>query len=215
MNRFRLHRAASGYRLVSNDLPLSDVQVDFGSASLERRVRSVLAERIVKAVQAAPRRLIVDCTGGLGTDGYLVAAAGANVEMIERSHVLYLLLQSGLEKANTAVAERINLHRGDAAAFLSAMNSVPDGILIDPMYPSQRHSSSRKAKAKGALQLLHAFAGPDERGEQIHSLFQASLATGCRRIVVKRPRWAPLFTDRKPMFVSNGSASRREVYSAT
>ena len=215
MNRFRLHRTASGYRLVSNDLPLSDVQVDFGSASLERRVRRVRGERIVKAVQAAPGRLIVDCTGGLGTDGYLVAAAGAHVEVIERSHVLYLLLQSGLEQADSAVAERINLHRGDAVAFLSSMTSVPDGILIDPMYPPQRRSASRKAKAKGPLQLLHAFAGPDERNEQIHSLFQAALATGCRRIVVKRPRWAPPFTDRKPLFMSDGSASRLEVYCAT
>ena len=213
MSQFRLHHTAPGYRLIAKDPALSDVQVDFSHVSMQRRQRSIRSERIVKAVQAAPGRLIVDCTAGLGTDSFLVASAGAHVESIERSHPLYLLLQSALAQDETSVAERIQLHRGDAVAFLTSMTSVPDGVLIDPMYPPPARSSSRKAKAKGALQVLHAFVGPDD-GDQIQTLFHAALGTGCRRIVVKRPRWAPTFTDKKPLFVNDGRSNRLEVYSA-
>ena len=85
MSQFRLHHTAPGYRLIARDPALSDVRVDFSHVSMQRRQRSIRSERIVKAVQAAPGRLIVDCTAGLGTDSFLVASAGAHVESIERS----------------------------------------------------------------------------------------------------------------------------------
>lgn len=213
MSRFRIHHAATGYCLMTDDLPLSALQVDFDSPTMRRRLRRVRTERIVKAVGAAPGRLIVDCTGGLGTDSYLAAMAGAQVEVIERSQVLYLMLQSALQALANDVSDRINLHRGDAVSYLSGMAAVPDGILIDPMYPSRR-SSKASAKAKGSMQMLQAFLGTDEDDDQLGVLFRAALATGCRRIVVKRPRWAAPFTNRKPMFVNDGSVSRLEVYSA-
>lgn len=131
---------------------------------------------------------VVDTTGGLGTDAFIVAAAGARVTVIERSPVLYVLLQDALARASlvpaaAAAVGRILLRHGDAREVLPSL-APPDVVYLDPMYPE----TGKRARKNKEMHLFRLLVGTDpDAGE----LFDIAQATATRRVVVKRPAKAP------------------------
>ncbi len=153
---------------------------------------------------------IVDATAGLGRDAFLLASAGADVTLIERSAEVHGLLKEALARAaaeSTDLAEvvsRMTLIHGDARELLLELK--PDVIIVDPMHPSRRNT----ALVKKEMRQLSAIVGADEDADE---LMEVALASARERVVLKWPlRAAPLLDAPKPSHQLAGKTVRYEVF---
>lgn len=191
------------------------VQVDFTSTLWSRRIRQVRQERLIQAMGRKPLLLsrIVDATGGLGRDSFLLAAAGFQVRIFERNPIIEALLADGLQRAEEredlqAICARIRLHRQDALDFLQQPDAQAEIVYLDPMFPKTKTS----AKVKKELQLLQQLAGDDQ---DLDLLFTAAMETATKRVVVKRPRTGPWLNRIKPSYSLQGTRIRFDIYLVT
>jgi 16S rRNA (guanine1516-N2)-methyltransferase len=151
---------------------------------------------------------VVDATAGMGADGFLLAAAGARVTMVERSPVLYVLLRDALARASAdpATAEaatRVTLRHGDAREVLRELEA-PDVVYLDPMYP-ELGKSARKNKE---MHLFRTIIGDDPDADD---LLGVALSRAAWRVVVKRPAKAPPLAGR-PSGAIRGRSVRFDLY---
>ena len=138
-----------------------------------------------------PNPDVVDATAGLGSDAFVMACLGCHVTMIERSPIIAILLENALQRAAAVndfktVIQQMSLINGDACAVLKtlAVDSPPEIIYLDPMFPKRRKS----ALVKKEMQILQALLdSPSDEAD----LLTAALATATERVVVKRPGNAP------------------------
>ena len=206
---FRLEKSVDGYRLVDTQRGRA-LQIDFTSSRLLHRVRHPGRELLAQAVKARAGLQVLDATAGLGVDSLVLASRGCNVTMVERSHTLYLMLQDAVARAredsrSREIAMRMQVLRGDARYVMAHLEKLPDVIVIDPMFPPRQKS----AAVRGDLQLMQQFLG---KNEDARSLTLAARATGCKRIVVKRPLAGGDMPGLVPAFTVKGKASRFDVF---
>lgn len=164
----------------------------------------------------------IDATAGMGEDSLLLAAAGFEVTLYERDPVLAALLSDSLRRAALVPelegpVSRMRLVEGDSIramrelAFGRGQNEAggpaamsPDVVLLDPMVPERRKSAAVQKKA----QLLQRLESPCDDEEE---LLAAALATGARKVVVKRPAKGPTLAGAKPSYSIRGKAVRYDV----
>lgn len=192
------------------------VYVDYlGGASAYRRNKGG-GELIVKAVSGNKdiKPSVLDVTAGLGRDCFVLASWGYDVTALERSPVVYSLLEDGLERANLlgdvdlrSVVQRLQIVHADAIEYLGehARSNPPDVIVIDPMFPP----SKKSALVKKEMRAFHYVVGPDQDGSL---LLDASLKSATYRVVVKRPKKAEFLAGKKPNFSLEGKAIRFDIY---
>ncbi len=188
------------------------LQLDFTSGATRRRVRTSGRRSLLGRALGFTRRppaLVVDATAGLGQDGFVIAALGARVVMIERVTPLFLLLEDALARAarhpDTAVpASRIELVHGDARDWLTATTERPDAVHLDPMYPKR----SRHALSAKGMQLAQHLAGDDADAP---ALLHAARACA-PRVAVKRPNRAGPLGDIAPQARVEGRKTRYDLY---
>ena len=211
------------------------VQVDFASGAAQHRRTQGGGELIAKAVQHTARPVVWDATGGLGRDSFVLASLNLAVHTFEQHPAVFALLQDGLHRAAqspeiAAIAARITLHQGNAAALmptLAAQIGRPDVVYLDPMYPERQKS----AAVKKEMAYFHALMEQPEnersefrRSQNANSefrrsqnatdaaLFQAARAVAQKRIVVKRPRLGEFLCGEKPAYQYAGKSTRFDVY---
>jgi len=213
-----LRCAPEGLELLKPDDPhrSGPLRVDFTGGAIDRRRRQPGRELLLRAAgcKGSVRPAVLDATGGLGRDSFLLAAAGCQVRIFEREPVLAALLADGLQRASfhpetAEIAARIRLTVGDAALFLQEMREKGqrmEVIYLDPMFPERRKSALVKKEAQ-FLQLLAASDSP--RAEE--ELLAAALAVG-GRVAVKRPAKAPFLAGRKPSHSLTGKTVRFDVH---
>lgn len=197
----------------TGDHPLpGSLWVDFLKPAFRRRWRHPYQELVVQAskIRACPFPLVIDATAGLGRDGFLLAAAGFQVHMIERNPLVAALLLDGLERISAdpeaaAICQRIHLTVGDAFDSLASLPAQPEVIYLDPMFPERMKS----AKVKQELQLLQLITDQPEDGE---GLLRMALSCKPKKIVVKRPRKGSFLMDLPPGYSLKGKAVRIDVY---
>ncbi|MBQ74867.1 MAG: hypothetical protein CMQ20_07555 [Gammaproteobacteria bacterium] len=212
MSRFILQNSDKGLRLLDRFSRQHPLHINFSDAGFSYRLKrgGGRKEMIAKAVGVKPLLQVIDCTAGLGRDSFLLASLGCEVVMFERSRVMALLLEDALRRALASeqlaeTAGRIRLVYGDATQLLRRQPSTPQAILIDPMFPAKK----RSAQVKGEMQFLQRFVGKDE---DALALVRCAMATGSKRIVLKRPNAAPEIEDFKPSFSLKGKSSRFDVF---
>jgi len=189
--------------------------VDFTGPEVRRRLSHLGRELLVQAakVRKTAQPLLIDATAGLGRDGFLLAAAGFRVWMIETHPVIAALLADGLERARrdaglADTARRIRLIAGNALDHLPTLAEQPDVIYLDPMFPERTKSALVKQELR-LLQLLdHGTGDPAE-------LLGAALAVHARKVVVKRPLKGPALSGVPPAYALRGKAIRFDVYVGT
>jgi 16S rRNA (guanine1516-N2)-methyltransferase len=198
----------------------SDVRVDFESgASTYRRLhgggRGELIARAIGVRSGNRLPSVMDATAGLGRDAFVLATLGCSVMLFERSPVVHLLLSDGLRRAEISsdgvvreVAVRLSLSNTDAVHFMQSnpVGAMPDVIYLDPMFPDRRKSAAVKKEMALFQSLLH------DEGEDADSLLEMALTLDVYRVVVKRPRHAPVLGMRKPTHSLEGSSTRFDVY---
>ncbi|MFP8965593.1 class I SAM-dependent methyltransferase [Pokkaliibacter sp. CJK22405] len=190
------------------------IRVDFVSGAMaHRRVYGGGAgEQVAKAVgvKGSRRPSVLDATAGLGRDSFVLACLGCDVMMYERNRVVAALLADGLERAAcepevAGVIQHMSLHSGDVKVALASLTTVPDVIYLDPMFPH----SDKSAEVKKEMKAFRSVVGADEDAE---ALFHAAKQAGPCRVVVKRPRKAPLISEDKPSLVMEGKSGRFDIY---
>jgi len=212
MSRYLLQNSDMGLRLVDRFSRQHPLHISFSDAGFSYRLKrgGGKKEMIVKAVGVKPSLRVVDCTAGLGRDSFLLASLGCEVTMFERSKVMAFLLEDAINRAlaNERLADaasRISLVHGDAIQLLEHQSRTPHVILIDPMFPLKKKS----AQVKGEMQFLQRFIGKDEDAS---ALLKCAMATGSRRIVLKRPLSATELDGFTPSFSLRGKSSRFDVF---
>ena len=189
--------------------------VDFASSQLESRVSDSLSQQnLIKALglKKHPHPTVLDSMAGLGKDAYLMAMAGCQVHMVEKSKIVFALLRDGLERIQQFGFEELdrNLVSLQYVDFLdvSPRQQKFDLVYLDPMY----QSANRKSKAKRDIERLQRLLGKEDNEA---TLLQHSIALAKRRVIVKRPKNAPSFASAEPDIVYKGSSARFDVYLVT
>ncbi|MCP1673063.1 16S rRNA (guanine1516-N2)-methyltransferase [Natronocella acetinitrilica] len=211
----------AGYRLLvdANGLRLQDIRpgapgalrVAAASGNDDRRYRQVGAanESLLRAIGArrGQRPTVIDATAGLGRDALLMAAAGCQVTMIERSALLAAMLEHALGNPVPALKEavtRLALRVGDAESLMDELDAA-DVIYLDPMYPDR----NRRAMQGKEMRALQELLGPQPDPE---TLLTAALRHARTRVVVKRPRKAERLAGASPHHQIVGRSTRFDVY---
>lgn len=192
------------------------VMVDFTGSTMAYRLKhgGGRSQALARAIGLKKGRQpsVIDVTAGLGRDGFILAHLGCTVHMLERSPILAVMLEDGLQRAKlvSEIAEtlsRIRFTRADSREFLLKLKTEeqPDVIYLDPMYPERTKSSLVKKE----MRVLRMLAGEDQDAGEL-----LNIALGCarNRVVVKRPRLAPELGSAVPSHAITGKTSRFDVY---
>ncbi len=209
-----LRRDERGLALVGNAMEL---RCDFAELLPRIKPDRLGRELLVRAAKTKgiEHPTALDCTAGLGHDSFLLAAAGFEVRMFERDSTIAALLEDALargldDERLSPIVGRMRLIRGDSLEFLASLphsdENPPDVIYLDPMFPERQKSASVKKK----FQLLHTLERPCSKAEE-SALLKSAVASGARKVVVKRPAKGPYLAGIKPSYAIAGKAVRYDV----
>lgn len=186
--------------------------LDFLSGKLQYRSKQagLRKESLARAIGAKPQDQlrIIDATAGLGRDSFILATLGFEITLIERSPILYALLQDAFKRASTdtdiaPIIARMHLIHANAIDYLAAEKA--DIVYLDPMFPTKQKS----AAVKKEMVILQELLGKDPDADQ---LFKVAFSCACKRVVVKRSRLAPNISELDPSFSMTGKSSRFDIY---
>lgn len=197
----------------ASDAP-GGLRIDFTEPALQRRALDGLNRQgIGKAVGLKKKPLpdILDATAGLGGDAYLLASAGCQVSLLERSVIVHALLRDALQRARLLrdsrpglAVENLTLSHGDFLAQSLPESSV-DVVYLDPMFPADR----KNARSGKGMYLLQELLGNDCEEEQ---MLAKARYVARNRVVVKRGKRSTWLARIEPDISFRGSSSRFDVY---
>ncbi|PIE55997.1 MAG: rRNA methyltransferase [Desulfobulbus propionicus] len=193
----------------SGDPTLSgSVYADFLAQGILRRIARIRAERLIQAVRISkqPPTSVIDATAGLGRDGFLLAAAGSQVLLVERHPVVAALLQDGLTRAandprTRTICAAITVATGNFQKILTSAEVV----YLDPMFPEKRGT----AKVKKELQMLQYVIGPEAEDPE---LLDHAMDLAQTKVVVKRPLLGKPLNGCQPSYSLAGKTTRFDIY---
>lgn len=196
---------------------LGAIFVDFagGAAAHRRKFGGGKGQAIAKAVGLNKGIVptVLDATAGLGRDAFVLASLGCKVQMIERHPVVAALLDDGLMRAKQDqeigawVTERMTLlHAVSHSALVDlAAAQKPDVVYLDPMFPHR----AKSALVKKEMRVFQSLVGADEDADH---LFEPAYALASKRVVVKRPDYAPFLANRTPSSQILTKKNRFDLY---
>ena len=194
----------AGGRAVAADLLTVDTTSPAGR-SLKQPIVKAVGIKSGKELRAHPPT-IIDATAGWGEDGWLLAALGCHVMLVERNKAAATLLRDAVLRAGVErpeVLARLTVLQTDAQHLLRRMSQLhdpavaaelpagmqpflqPDVVYLDPMFPG---AASRKTAERKALRILRQLVGEDADAS---ALLPWALRVARKRVVVKRPLKAP------------------------
>lgn len=213
---FSLQVGALGIQLQSQqEKNVGALRVDFvdGAAAHRRKFGGGKGQMIAKAIgiQSGISPTVLDATAGLGRDAFVLATLGCQVTLIERQPIIATLLEDGLERARFDVEvgdilQRMVLLKGSAIDLMSNwLGVVPQVIYLDPMFPHR----DKSALVKKEMRLFRPLVGDDLDSPD---LLERALVLASHRVVVKRPRKAPIIDGASPSYSLEGKSSRYDIY---
>ena len=154
---------------------------------------------------------MLDATAGLGRDGFVLASLGCKVILHERHPVVAALLYDGLQRAYDDIEigpwmkENMSLVFGSSHTLLAQCPSVPDVVYLDPMFPHREKS----ALVKKEMRVFQDLVGADTDAD---NLLDFAYPLASKRVVVKRPDYAPFLNDKAPSMQIKTKKNRFDVY---
>jgi len=200
----------------ADDKRAGRIRIDFASGRMAHRrlYGGGRGQPLAKAVGLKKGRNpeVLDATAGLGRDGFVLATLGCRVRMVERSPIIWALLEDALERARrepqlAEILSRISLQQADSQACLEALSNDerPQVIYLDPMYPHRKKS----ALVKKEMRIFRQLVGDDP---DAGSLLRVARERALNRVVVKRPAKAPYLDDITPSFSIESPNTRYDVH---
>ena len=207
---YQLQQSGDCLQLVDpEDSSFKPLVIDFVGGSQGHRRQFGGGELIVRAVGAHKQKglRVLDCTAGLGRDGFVLANCGCKVTMLERSVVLYQLLEDAMRRYAESDLPELGweLLNVDALSFMQNGRDAFDVVYLDPMYPERKKS----ALVKKELRIIRDVVGDDDDSEE---LFFAAKKIANKKVVVKRPKLAECIAGEKPNYQVSGKSGRFDVY---
>ncbi|AUL75027.1 16S rRNA methyltransferase [Pseudoalteromonas sp. 13-15] len=213
---FSLHYDDTGLSLFKTDEPkLGAINVDFvtGAAAHRRKFGGGKGQAIAKAVglNKGATPVVLDATAGLGRDGFVLASLGCKVILHERHPVVAALLADGLNRAysDTEIGpwmkDNMSLVFGSSHTLLAQCESMPDVVYLDPMFPHREKSALVKKEMRVFQELVGADTDADD-------LLEFAYPLASKRVVVKRPDYAPFLNDKTPSMQIKTKKNRFDVY---
>ncbi|QBJ61937.1 class I SAM-dependent methyltransferase [Pseudoalteromonas sp. DL-6] len=213
---FSLHYDDKGLSLYKTDEPkLGAINVDFvtGAVAHRRKFGGGKGQSIAKAVglNKGATPVVLDATAGLGRDGFVLASLGCKVILHERHPVVAALLYDGLQRAYNDseigpwMQQNMSLIFGSSHTLLAQCDSMPDVVYLDPMFPHREKS----ALVKKEMRVFQELVGGDTDADDLLD-FAYPLAS--KRVVVKRPDYAPFLNDKTPSMQIKTKKNRFDVY---
>ncbi|WP_062267586.1 class I SAM-dependent methyltransferase [Endozoicomonas arenosclerae] len=193
------------------------IHVDFvgGKAGHRRKFGGGKGQNIAKAVglNKGAKPSVLDATGGLGRDAFVLASLGCQVTVIERSPVIAALLEDGIKRAMedpevSGIAARMRLIKKDSRQAMQdrqAAGEQFDVVYLDPMFPHKEKSAEVKKEMKVFQALLSGDPDADE-------LLEPALQLATYRVVIKRPRLSPELGNISPTYKLEGKACRYDIH---
>jgi len=168
--------------------------VDFLSSKREHRRVYGGGQLIAKAVgiKSDEHLRVLDLTAGFGQDAYVLACLGCDVTMVERSEIIFQLLEDGIKRAKEDEEFeklKFKLIQADSIEYLNKVTekNYPDIICIDPMFPERKKSALVKKESR----ILRAVVGDDQDSDALLKLalsiaFLGSLQANTREVAGKQ-----------------------------
>lgn len=199
------------------------VYVDFVEGILKHRRQfgGGRGEAVAKACGIKGNYLptVIDATAGLGRDAFVLASLGCKVRLLERHPVVAALLEDGLTRAyqdaqigswmQIRMQQIIPKNALQESQVLLRTLDPADVIYLDPMYP---HPENKKQTAlvKKEMRVFQYLVGADFDAD---SLLPPALALAQKRVVVKRPDYAPALNGQLPQGSIKTKNHRFDIYS--
>ncbi len=201
----------------------ASVAIDFIKGSLAHRQQygGGRGQAIAKAIglKSGITPTVLDTTAGLAGDAFVLASLGCPVTLIERSAILFTLIENAIERASlndsfqAIIEQGFHVYNCDANDYITEQLALPpplarpapDVIYIDPMYPERKKS----ALVKKDMQILQRLHGKDNDAAE---LLENSLHYAKKRVVVKRPVHAETVNDRPPNTYVKSKKTRYDIY---
>jgi len=213
---FSLHYDDKGLSLLKTDEPkLGAINVDFvtGAVAHRRKFGGGKGQSIAKAVglNKGATPVVLDATAGLGRDGFVLASLGCKVILHERHPVVAALLYDGLKRAYDDVEigpwmqQNMSLIFGSSHTLLEQCESMPDVVYLDPMFPHREKS----ALVKKEMRVFQELVGADTDAD---GLLDFAYPLASKRVVVKRPDYAPFLNNKTPSMQIKTKKNRFDVY---
>lgn len=194
---------------------LGAISVNFVSGTMahRRQFGGGRSEAIAKAVGVKGDYLptVIDATAGLGRDAFVLASIGCHVTMFERHPVVAALLEDGLFRAyqdptiGSWLVQRLQLIYNSSITDLNSLHEKPDVVYLDPMFPHR----SKSALVKKEMRIFQQLVGSDMDAD---SLLVPARQLAKKRVVVKRPDYAPFLANQKPIANIKTKNHRFDIY---
>ncbi|WP_392560833.1 class I SAM-dependent methyltransferase [Orbus sturtevantii] len=215
---FRLSTINGYLQLVKLDEPkLGGIYVDFVSGAMahRRQFGGGRGEAVAKAVGVKGDYLpyVIDATAGLGRDAFVLAAIGCRVKMFERHPVVAALLYDGLNRAYQDaemagwLPQHLSLMHHNSLDQLHCVIDKPDVVYLDPMFPHRQKS----ALVKKEMRVFQQLVGSDSDADRLLDLARG---VAKKRVVVKRPDYAPFMAEQPPISSIKTKNHRFDIYGA-
>lgn len=195
---------------------LGSLKIEFLQGKLAYRLRHLQNQKqlLARSIGLKPnfKPVVLDATAGLGCDSFVLAQLGCSVTLLERSSIIFLLLEDALKRALNNpkfLPLSIKLIKTEALVYLkqisACMQSSPEIIYLDPMYPH----STKSALVKKEMRFLRQLVGDDNDAP---NLLKLAIKCAKQRVVVKRPRLSDYLAEIKPHHSLFGKQHRLDVY---
>lgn len=194
---------------------LGAIAVNFvdGTMAHRRKFGGGRGEAVAKAVGIKGDYLpnVIDATAGLGRDAFVLACIGCKVTLIERNPIVSALLEDGLKRAyqdaeiGHFMQERMVLANVASIIELDPTQYFADVVYLDPMYPHKQKS----ALVKKEMRVFQHLVGADLDAD---AFWQPAKSLARKRVVVKRPDYAPFLAEQKPDFSHTTKNHRFDIY---
>ena len=166
------------------------------------KVRAAQSLLLARACGAGKHPRIADLFAGWGTDGLSLALKGCAVTLVERSPLVWALLDDLVAR----YALPATVVRAEAGTWCRAYRKGVDVAYLDPMFPSRR----KQALPDQSMQLLRELAERDE--VELAERLEQARAAARQRVVVKRRIHDPVAG--RPAWQLRGGRIRFDVYRA-
>lgn len=195
----------------------TNVYVDFaeGANAHRQKFGGGKSQAIAKAagLNKGATPTVLDATAGMGKDAFVLASLGCKVHLVERQKPVYALLFDGFRRASNSdnlpwFQERMSLeHNSSDQAIQTAIANKAqfDVVYLDPMFPHREKS----AKVKKDMAIFQTFVGFDEDAD---SLLPLAYQLAQKRVVVKRPDYAPFLNEQTPSSQIKTKKNRFDLY---
>ena len=164
------------------------------------KTRAAQSLLLARACGAGKRPSVADLFAGWGTDGFSLALKGCAVTLVERSPLVWALLDDLV--ARHALPATVIC--GEAGTWCLAHQKSVDVAYLDPMFPPRR----KQALPDQSMQLLREMTEPDDL--DLAERLEQARAVARHRVVVKRRIHDPAAV--QPAWQLRGGRIRFDVY---